>query len=240
MPLVQDGGGWSTRITLTNLAAKPGVFIIGFMSAKGFAEPWKLQMTSTSGRVSSSVVELNLEPGATAVIETSGSPAEMQRGFAEIVEFNDQPFGAVATLIQKAGEQRVQAFELTPTAGHERRSVMPLDLRDPLRPAELVFVSVTSSVVLEVTFRDLAGKVVHTDRIDLEGNAQISVNVSQRWQQLQNFRGTMQWAVTFPFADRYESRTLSGVQVLLNADGQASSVVTGMTLLADQASVNPY
>ena len=57
--------------------------------------------------------------------------------------------------------------------------------------------------------------------------------------QLKDFRGTVEWTVSFPTADRYESRILSGV-TRLRREGTPWQVLYGMTLPADQASSSPY
>ena len=114
-------------------------------------------------------MEATLAPGATAIIESSGAALNIVRGFAEVIEVADQLIGVQATLTLKVGEQRIQSQAVGLTPGHERRSVMPADLRDALRPVELIWVSVTSSVALELTFRDLTGTALLTGKVDIEG-----------------------------------------------------------------------
>lgn len=123
--------------------------------------------------------------------------------------------------------------------GHERRALMPIDLFDPLRVTELVWVSLTSSVQLDLTFRNLSGETVLTTTVDFDGRAQFSMKPKERWPELAGFRGTVQWVVSFPTADRYEARTLSGIQ-LNGAEGQPWTIVQPMTLPTDQASTSPY
>ena len=61
-----------------------------------------------------------------------------------------------------------------------------------------------------------------------------------RWPELAGFQGTVQWRVTFPAADRYELRTLSGLQLLVGAEGRPWMVSSPMTLASDQATMSPY
>ncbi len=240
LPLIQDGGGWSSQITVTNLSESPAQVVAAFLTAGGYSEPWRPGLKLSSGRASGGTVEVSLAPGATAVIETIGAAAVLTRGFAEVVEIGDRPIGVSATLTQKdGGGQIVRSITVPYSAGHERRSVMPLDLSDPQQKPLMVWVSMTSSVVLDVTFRNLAGEVVLTDQVNLNGRAQLFVEVREQWPTLKDFRGVMQWSVTFPFADRYEPRTL-GALLVLASDGRPWAALSGMTLPSDQASIEPY
>jgi hypothetical protein len=239
IPLVHDGGGWATQITVTNLSDRPALVIVAFLTVKGYSEPWDLGLRATAGKTFPSAAEASLRPGASVVIETAGKSALLTRGFAEIVEASNQPIGAFATLTQRDGETIVRSQRIPLSPGHERRSVLPLDLRDPSQEAQITWVSLTSSVFLSVTFRDLTGAVVLNDQINFDGRAQVTFNFREQWQSLKDFRGTMQWEVSFPFADRYEPRTLAGLLVQA-AEGQAWTVSSGMTLPADQAKVDPY
>lgn len=238
LPLIQDGGGWSTQVTIVNLSPRPASLIVTFMSPKGFTEPWRLAVKASVGIVTGSIVEVPLAPGATAILETSGTPDGLTRGFAEVVELGDRPFGAFATLIQKSGSRTLQSFQVPLSPVHERRSVVPLDLGESASP-EMIWISQTSGTTLDLIFRNLAGEQVRREELTFDNAAQIFVNVRQRWPALRDFRGTLEWSVTFPNADRYESRTLSGLSLVVR-EGQAWSVFSGMTLAADQATSSPY
>ena len=240
LPLIQDGGGWSTQITVTNLSESPAQVVAAFLTAGGYSEVWRPGLKTSSGKATGGTVEVSLAPGATAVIETSGEAAVVTRGFAEVVETGERPIGVSATLTQRdSGGQIVQSLTVPFSPAHERRSVMSLDLSDARQKPLMIWVSMTSSVVLDVTFRDLAGKVVLTDQVNLNGRAQLFVDVREQWQTLKDFRGVMQWSVTFPFADRYEPRTL-GALLVRASDGQPWAALSGMTLPSDQASIDPY
>lgn len=124
------------------------------------------------------------------------------------------------------------------TPAHERKSVIPLDLSDPAAKAEIVWVTLSTTTTLDLDFRDPSGALVWSEQVYMENGAQVFVDLLQRVPQLKGFRGTMPWTVSFPGADRYESRTLSGM-VPLSKDGQLTAA-TGMTLTADQATISPY
>lgn len=239
LPLIYDGGGWSTQITVVNLSNKPASIIVSFLTPTGFNPVWTVVLKSTAGKVVGNLIDLPLAPGATAVIDTSGAAATLTRGFAELVELGDQPIGATAVLTQREGDRVLQRLQVPLSPVHERRSVMSLDLSDPTARPELVWVSLTSSATLDLIFRNLAGDRVLTDQVTFDERAQVFVRVRDQWPQLKDFRGTMQWTVTFPTADRYEPRILAGL-CLLARDNQPWQVLPGMTLLADQGSSSPY
>lgn len=239
LPLVLDGGGWSTQVTVTNLSTKTGTVVAMFMTAQGVNEVWRLGLKSTAGRPAPNQVEATLAPGASMVIETAGTAATLTRGFADVIEWAELPIGVEAVLIQREGDRIVQTIRVAHSPAHEKRSVVPLDLMDPSEKPLLVWVTLTSGTLLELVFRNLAGEPVLNDRIEFDGRAQLFVNVREKWPQLKDFRGTMQWVVTFPGADRYEQRTLAGL-TLLAPDDRAWTVTRGMTLPADQGVTSPY
>lgn len=238
LPLIQDGG-WSTQVTLINLSRKPILIYTTFLTAEGYNETWGLEMKASVGIVNGTNVDTPLAPGAMATIETSGKPGVLTRGFAEIIEVDNQPIGVFATLTQKDGERVVQRFNVPLSLAHERRSLLPLDLTDASVKPEMVWVSFTSSAQLDIFFRDSAGQQILVDQVFFDNKAQIFLNIREHWPQRKDFRGTMEWSVSFPAADRYEPRTLGGI--CINAkEGQGSTVSTGLTAPGDQASISPY
>jgi len=74
IPLVQDGGGWSTKITVINLSRKPETIVAAFVAPRGLAEEWSLVLQVTNAKVAGNIVDAILAPGAVATIETGGAP----------------------------------------------------------------------------------------------------------------------------------------------------------------------
>ena len=77
IPLVQDGGGWSTRVSITNLSDKPATVVAGFLTDKGYGEPWPIELKVSLGPASRGTFEGVLAPGATAIIQSSGAGRAM-------------------------------------------------------------------------------------------------------------------------------------------------------------------
>ena len=96
IPLVQAGEGWSTQITVMNLSGEPAYVVAAFAGSAG---EWQVELRAPRGKVIGANVEAFLEPGGTLVIETSGMPEKVVRGFADITELGDKPIGAVAKLV---------------------------------------------------------------------------------------------------------------------------------------------
>jgi len=238
IPLVHDGGGWSTQVTVINLSRKPETIVLSFVPPRGLSQEWRLGLKVTNGKVAENIVDAILAPGAVAVIDTSGTPENLTRWFIELYALGEQPFGAFATLIQRDGNRIVQRIHVPLTPAHDRRSVLPLDLSDAAVRAEMVWVTLTTKTTLDLEFRNLAGQLVRTEQVYMDNKAQVFVDLLESFPELKGFRGTVQWTVSFPGADRYEARFLGGLG-LIGRDGQAV-VSTGMTLAADQATFSPY
>ena len=145
IPLVHDGGGWSTQVTVVNLSGKPASVIATFMTPTGFNPVWAVSVESTTGKVVGNLIDLPLA----------------------------------------------------------------------------------------------AGEAVLTDQIVFDNQAHFFVALRNQWPQLKDFRGTVEWTVSFPTADRYEARILSGV-MLLRREGTPWQVLSGMTFPADQPPSSPY
>ncbi|MFN7923891.1 MAG: hypothetical protein U0Q16_27565 [Bryobacteraceae bacterium] len=238
IPLIHDGGGWSTQVTIVNLATKPAHIMAAFQTARGFQEAWKLTLTATQGKVDAATFEATLAPGAVTIVETSGAPTELTRGFADIIEFNDLPLGAFARLIKRENGQVVQSLTVPRSPAHESRSVVAIDLSDPANSHELIWVSPTTNTILDLTFRSDTGAVILTDQIAFT-RSQIIANVLLEWPRLAGFRGTLEWKVSFPTADRYEERILAAAS-LWSRNGQSWASQNALTLPGDQRSPSPY
>lgn len=240
IPLVQDGGGWTTELTLVNVLKKPASVSVTFMNEKGSNEVWKLNPKSTAGKVYPNGVELVLAPGASATISTSGEGATMSRGFADVVDFQEQVVAGFARLVRREGGEVVEQVRIPLSAANERRSIVPLDFTRS-ETLQISWVTLTTSTTLDVTFRNEAGATAFTDVVRLDQAAHSVLDLLEQWPRLAGFKGSMEWTVSFPNADRYEHRTLAGLVLHRSAQtGRLIGVSSAMTLVADQLSTSPY
>ena len=236
VPLVQAGEGWTTQITVMNLSGEPAYIVAAFARTGG---EWNVELKAPRGKVLGPNVEAFLEPGGTLLIETAGMPDQVARGFADITELGDKPIGVITKLLRRVDGKVVESFLVPYLPGLESRSVMALDLTDKDLAAELVWVSPTYSTTLDLTFRDEKGMVVLEDQFRTDAKPQVFVDPLKEWPKLDGFKGTVEWKVTFPAADRYEYRFLTGVSVL-RREGKVIGLAPALTLRSDQKTSNPY
>ncbi len=240
IPLVQDGGGWTTEITLVNLLRKPATVSVTFLNDKGMNDLWKLSIKASVGKVFPNGAEIGMAPGASVTISTGGESTTMSRGFADIVEFQDQLVAGFATLIRREAGVVVERLHVPLTPANERRSTVLLDFSQG-ETLQMVWVTLTTSTTLDVLFRNAAGETVFTDVVRVDDSAQKVVDLLETWPKLAGFKGSLEWTVSFPNADRYENRTLAGIALhRAQESGRLTGVSQGMTLRADQSSTSPY
>jgi hypothetical protein len=239
IPLIHDGGGWRTQITIINLSEKDETVLAEFMTTRGFLERWKIGLNASPGKVNNSAVEMLLAPGAVATIETSGTPSDLARGFAEITESRDLPFGAIARLTKQENGAIVESFTVPLSPAHESRSKLAVDLTNPAALLEIIWVSPTNSTTLDINFRDTNGAILFKDTLTFDAGVQLFLKVAEVWPKIVGLRGTLEWKVSFPNADRYEYRFLSSVAIY-RPEGQTPFAVPAMTLKPDQLKISPY
>ncbi len=238
IPLVQDGGGWTTEVMIVNLSDHTATVVASFLTAAGYSAIWPIGLTASTGKVLSNEVGASLVPGGILRIQSKGEAGVLTRGFAEI--YSSTPgtqLGAFARLVRKIDDQVVQTFTVPFAPVNEQRSRLPLDLTRGAA-AEFVWVSMTTAPVLDLTFRDISGEVVVEGQITLN-SAQTFLNPLELWPQLVGFSGVMEWNVSFPAADRYEYRTLAAISLWTREAG-AIFAIPGMTLAVDQDNGEPY
>jgi hypothetical protein len=238
VPLVLDGGGWTTSVTLVNVTRKPAVFSVTFHNEKGLNAPWNVGVAAPAGKAYANSAEVALAPGASTTVTTLGRSEGVAAGFADIIELQDQLVAGFATLTRREGEAIVEQIRIPISPANERRSVLALDLAGG-ESVKISWVTLTTSTVADLEFRNEAGAIVLSDRVALDDRAHTMVDVTEQWPALKDFRGTVEWTVSFPNADRYEYRTLSGI-ALRSRGGRLVGVTESMTLRQDQLSTSPY
>ena len=238
IPLVLDGGGWTTTITVVNVLKKPAIVSLTFLNEKGSNGLWVLKLNPSAGTIYGNGAEIILAPGASATVSTSGDAPQVSRGFADIVELQDQLVAGHATLTRREAGAIAEQLQIPLTPANERRSVVPMDLSED-RSMQMAWVTLTTSTSLDLVFRNRGGEHVFADRVPLNDSAQVLVDIEDRWPNLAGFQGTLEWTVSFPNADRYEHRTLAGV-ALLPRGGRFTGAASGMTLREDQLTSSPY
>ncbi|MBC8166666.1 MAG: hypothetical protein H7Y20_12430, partial [Bryobacteraceae bacterium] len=223
---------WTTSITLVNLGKMPSSFQLSFLGSRGFREAWPISLTAPGATIINRSVNAILEPGASIEVQTRGDSEKMTRGYAVLSIFDGPRVGATARLQRTVNGVAETAFTVPLSPEFEGKSNIPVSFGE-LDSTELVLVSDTSSTVVDLIFRDLAGKEVLADSLTFGDLSQMVVSLGTRYPQLKGTRGTLEWSVSFPGADIYEDLTFSAVALGGMSSGKVA-VVPAMTLPENQ------
>lgn len=239
-PLVLDGRGWSTQITLVNLGKVDARVLLNFSTSRGYAEPWKISLSVSRGDVVSgnmaaeTSVTTTIPPNGTLLVESAGTTEALTRGYARLNVLNNIEVGGTATLTRTVEGKVVQVFTLPLSPESERKSTLPLLLHEETgRTTELAFSSDSSYTRVDLTFRDPSGLIVLEDSVLFDSITQLFVPIAETWPQLKNFRGSVEWTPSWPGLDIYENQYLSAAAVLTRK-GVIEAVVGAMTLADNQ------
>ena len=239
-PLVLDGRGWSTQVTLVNLGKVDARILLNFSTSRGYAEPWKIGLSVTPGgptsgnTVGEASVSAIIPPGAILTVESTGTPEALTRGYARLIVINNVAVGGTATLTRKADGAIAQTFTLPLSPESERKSSLPLVLNEEAgRNTELAFSSDSSYTRVDLTFRDPTGLIILEDSVLFDSITQLFVPIAETWPQLKNFRGSVEWVPSWPGLDIYENQYLSSTAVLTRK-GAIEAIVGAMTLPDNQ------
>lgn len=136
----------------------------------------EIELSASQGKVVRSSVETVLAAGASTVIETSETPQNLTRGYADIEEFQDQPIGAFARLIRRENGKIVESSSVPLLPGHESRSVLPLDYSEAATEMEIILISPTNSATLDLKLRRDNSELAFEKVLQFESGSQIFVN----------------------------------------------------------------
>lgn len=231
IPLVREGAGWKTIVTLVNLGDMPSSWNLNFLGEKGLRELWPIKISVAGASASGQSVNGVLAPGATVDIETSGGPEQGTRGYAHLSIFSGPRLGASARLVHTADGKIGTVISVPLSPETEQRAKIPVSFTEQ-DSTELILVSETNSTVVDLVFRDSAGREVFTDSLTFGDSAQLVLPLVTRYPDLKGLRGTLSWAVSFPGADIYEDLTFS--VLALSKQGNGMAAVSAMTLPENQ------
>ena len=101
LPLVQDGNGWTTVVTVVNLEPKPSRFELTFRPAKGLPTEWTIGLKAPGAEIEGHIVRGTLPVGGSIAIETTG--ASKERSNAATPNFS--AFKAPASVSEPSSEK---------------------------------------------------------------------------------------------------------------------------------------
>ena len=166
VPLVISGGGWRTKVYLTNGESRPAPVVVRFFKAAG--EPWSLPVNGGTADASFTGV---VPAGGLLLLDTGELGDEPIHGWASIDSNVPVTINSVFRAIPTSG-----APSLTSTssiAAKSRSWWLPYDT-SAQNATQLIFVNPnrSQSTDLQLIFRDSDGNVAGSQSIHLAGGAQ--------------------------------------------------------------------
>lgn len=219
-PLVRDGGGIWTEITVVNLESKDANYELIFRT--GALEAWAVPASGAGSKQQRSIVRGMLPAGGSVTIRTAGAKEATERGFAFLFSPDAVRLGGKSVVRGKDGV--ALAVPLSPE--REDRLVLAFDNTEGARTA-LLWLSETPFAMVDFQFRDTEGAKI------LEGNFQFSAAsvatqeiffLDERFPQLQGMKGTMKIDVSYPNATIYDELFFTALAMQRDASGAVSMV----------------
>jgi hypothetical protein len=224
IPLVRDGGGWTTAIKIVNLDDKPAFYEIHFRKRRGLSDIWNMSLVGSKVEFRDGIASGILPPRGHAVIETPGTAEEMTQGYVEVVVAEESKVGAYGLLRKK--DEPSLVIPLAPEL--EERFSLSFDLRNDAKTT-LVVVSETPFPVVDFVVRDEAGAKVFEGRLEIgasDPGAQELIDLGERFPELKGMRGVLEAKTTFPQAGIYDRIQMSAIALQRDTPGTVMVVET--------------
>lgn len=217
IPLVQDGGGWTTTIMIVNLSMSPDTYDLQFRT--GFLQPWPLAAPAAS-------LQGMLAPGAIATIQTTGSPEAATKGLAVLTSLRGGRLGARAVLRHTDGRPPL-VVPLSPE--REDRTILPFD-NTKGASTSIVWVSETPFALVEFSFLAEDGAEIESGQFQFSARDMMSQDhfpLAERFPALRNRKGVMRISASYPNAGIYEDLFFTAI-ALQSEPGLPPTVVPAM------------
>jgi hypothetical protein len=186
---IADGAEWKTTITVVNLLSVPQRVTLTFWNDSG--QKWLLPI---AGGSPVSQTFFDLQPNASAFLDTSGSAAAVATGWATVDGSVSGSSGVGASAIfrsHSAGRPdsaAVSAMSVATTKG----VVIPFDNRN-LFATGIAIANAGASGVIPITIRDQTGAVLLVDNnLTLNANGHTSFSMASRYPQIAAPIGTVE------------------------------------------------
>ncbi len=227
-PLVMDGGGWKSIVTVTNLDRDPASFQMNLTPGTFLGDNWALEVTGEGIRVQSDGILGTVPGGGSITISTNGTADQLSTGYGQLFSISGQKLASSITLRYSAPDHTPAETTMPMTSTLKRKFVVPFDHTNG-GGTLLALVSETVGALVSITIRNeksneiVSGKLIVSD--DKNPSQQI-LNLSAKYPQLLDLRGTVECSVVFPLAGRYDELTFTGVALHSNPNGTLSAVQT--------------
>jgi hypothetical protein len=226
VPQVVDGDSWKTTIFLTSLEPSDTIYFnLAFYSDSGF--PLILPLVGVGSTASGSAA---LPPNWSTTIETQGTGATLQQGWAVVSTFDRPPGqpGARQIVSRIAGmavfRQRIPGrpdFEaVVPFSPmNETRFVMPFDNRNDFSTGiAWLNPNLTTPAPVEVTIQTADARILRLDSFTLAPGSKVVFSMPDRYPESRGQTGSI--------LVRTSSRSLSGLGLRFNPTGAFTSFHT--------------
>jgi hypothetical protein len=222
IPLVQNGAGWSTRITLVNLGDTAAGYELVFRPAEGLMANWALGLRGTAAALQNATAAGTIPVGGMVVVETDGEGEAMAAGYAVLNRFDSALIGAEATL-RDAHSGAVITLPLSPA--REDVVALPYDHTEG-HTTRFVWLSETDFAVAEVTAYDEGGRVMAQKSFEFfvtDRRAQQVFDPAAWMPELAGGRGVAVIKMSYPLIGFYDEATFAAVSILAGPVGTSAS-----------------
>jgi hypothetical protein len=226
IPFVQNGGGWSTRITLVNLGSKPANYELAFHPVEGLLGSWPLKLQGTAASFQNATASGMISPGGMVVVETDGEGETVSTGYAALTRFDGSIIG-VDAIIRDSNSSSVITLPLSPA----REDVVALQYDNTEgNSTKFIWLSETDFAVADMTVYDEGGRELARKRFEFfvdNNRAQQAFDTAAQFPELKGMRGVAVIQMNYPTVGFYDEATFAAVAIQSGAKGMSAS--TGLT-----------
>lgn len=231
LPLIEDGGGRYTEITLVNLESSTASFQMLFQTDSG-GRYWALQPRLTGGPSSAvawdgSYVTGVLQPGQSVTFRTPGDGAELRMGHATLYSVENARFGMQAVIFN--GSKQLLVVPACPE--REDHLLLPFDNTNG-RSASILWISETPYALVHYRVRTQVADG-NADGLIATGDIQFTISddrtlnvfrVDERFPETSGLRGTVELTIDYPSAGIYDELYFTAlvIQTPGEPDGKAT------------------
>ena len=219
LPLVQDGNGWTTVVTVVNLEAKSSRFELTFRPAKGLPTEWTIGLRAPEAEVEGHIVRGTLPVGGSIAIETTGESKDIQRGYAQLFGFQNARLGLRAIVRKEGGPTLV----VDGAAEREDAIRLPFD-NTAGSSTSLIWVSETDYALVNMIVFAADGKELLRDQFQFSVTGPVSqemFRLEERYPRLRGIRGVVDLEVSYPSAGFYDRMLFSAIAIHTEPTGVA-------------------
>jgi hypothetical protein len=187
MPHLADGDGWTTTITLVNLDSTDAPFQLSFLDNNGHALTIPFLETGDE-----SILSGTIPFRGTVTLHTTGTSDPLKEGWA-FVSSNQLIGGMAVFSFHRPG---VLDFEsVVPFTSYlDLQQVLAFDHRDGFLTGLAMANFLASPITVRMQFVDENGVALFSDTVNLPAGGHTSFLLSDRYPQLEDKRGTIQFS----------------------------------------------